>query len=86
MMLVLSLMAAAVIFSVGLFGAINSMDHATRHGIRLAWFALTTGALAILLGPLYGYTQPAWSEVLLNVGTALFLSIDRRRAGERKPR
>lgn len=79
MMLALNLAAAAVVFLFGLFGAINNMTGCTRHGIRIAWILLTTGALAVLLGPLYGYVSPRWSEVLLNVGVALFVVTSRRR-------
>jgi len=79
MMLALNLVAAAVVFLFGLFGAINNMTGCTRHGIRIAWILLTTGALAVLLGPLYGYVTPRWSEVLLNCRIALCLLVSRRR-------
>lgn len=80
MMLALNMLAAAVIFTSGLFGAINNMTRCTRHGIRLAWVILTTGALAVLLEPFYGASSPAWQEVLLNCGVALFVLGNRRRS------
>lgn len=79
MILAVNLAAAAVIFCFGLFGAINNMTRTTRHGIRLGWVVLVTGALSVLLGPLYGYINPTWSEVILNVGCALFVVTNRRR-------
>ena len=80
MILALNLAAALVVFLVGLFGAINNMSRCTRHGIRIAWVMLTTGAFAVLLGPLYGDTNPTWAEVILNAGCALFVVANRRRA------
>ncbi|WP_052451979.1 hypothetical protein [Noviherbaspirillum autotrophicum] len=79
MMLAINMLAAAIIFGCGLFGAINSMSRCTRHGIRLAWVFLVTAALAVLVSPLYGQTSPSPMEVLRNVGVALFVLANRRR-------
>ncbi|HJV54314.1 MAG TPA: hypothetical protein VJ652_22815 [Noviherbaspirillum sp.] len=80
MTLALNMCAAAIIFASGLFGAINNMTRCTRHGIRLAWVILTTGAFAVLLSPFYGAPKPTWPEVLLNCGVALFVLGNRRRS------
>ncbi|HYD58980.1 MAG TPA: hypothetical protein VEC35_01400 [Noviherbaspirillum sp.] len=79
MILAVNLAAAAVIFGVGLFGAINNMSRCTKHGIRFAWVVMVTGAGAVLLGPVYGSPTPTWSDVVLNVGIAAFVVTNRRR-------
>lgn len=72
-------LAAILIFILGLFYAINNMSGETIHCMRYAWIAMTTGALAILLGPLFGFGPPSFSQTLLNVGVAVFLVVDRSR-------
>ena len=75
-LLALNIAAAFVIFINGLY-AINHMSADTTHRIRIAWIAMTTGALAILAGPLFGYMHPAWQEVMLNIGCACYVQLDR---------
>jgi hypothetical protein len=82
MILIINMIAAAIVLSYGL-GAINRMSGCTCNGMRIAWLALTTGALGVLVGPLYGNALPgAWGTVL-HVGIALHVIFERRRAMDR---
>lgn len=81
-LLAISLLAAAVILVRGLFFVINRMNRCTPHGMRLAWLAMTTGALGVVVSPLYGSRQPSLWETALLVGIALHVLCDRRRRSE----
>jgi hypothetical protein len=78
---ILNVAAALVILLVGLFSAVNSMSHWTRHGIRTSWILMTVGAAGVLLG-----NEP-WAAAVLHAGMALHALVDRRRresiAGDR---
>lgn len=80
----LNTMAAAIILTHGLFHVINAMGHGTRHGMRCAWIVLTTGALGVLLAPLFDKPVPSpyWTGIL--VGIALYILFDRRRDSTRR--
>lgn len=77
-LLILNLIAAAVILGKGVFFVINRMDRHTRHSIRFAWLVMTTGALGIVIAPLYGYAHPDMWGTALSVGVALYVVCDRR--------
>lgn len=81
-LIVISTVAAAVILVRGMFFSIPRMDRCTPHGIRLAWLAMTTGALGVLVRPLYGARPPSMWETALLVGIALYVLFDRRRRDE----
>jgi len=78
LLLTLNSLASMVIVFYGVFSVINAMSHATRAGMRTTWVALTTGALGVLLAPLFGKPTPGpyWTAVL--VGIALYILFDRR--------
>lgn len=80
----LNTMSTSIIVLHGLFSVINAMGHKTGHGIRVAWIAMTTGALGILLGPLFNKPTPGpyWTGIL--VGIALYILFDRRRGSSRR--
>jgi hypothetical protein len=71
--------AALVILILGLFYAINRMSGETIHCIRFAWICMTTGALSVLMAPLFGFAHPSFWQTLINVGIAVFLLADRLR-------
>ena len=62
---------------------INTMDRSTDHLFRLGYVTLGVGALAVVLGPVYGYSHPPPAETLVNIGAALALIVGtwRRRGG-----
>jgi hypothetical protein len=70
-LLALNLLAAAVILVDGMFFTINRMTKHTRHGMRFAWLTMTTGALGILISPLFYKWHPTPWETTLIVGLAL---------------
>lgn len=84
LLVLLNTMSTSIIVLHGLFSVINAMGHGTRHGIRAAWIVMTTGALGILLGPLFNKPTPGpyWTGIL--VGIALFILSDRRRSPSRR--
>jgi hypothetical protein len=79
LLLLLNTAATAGIVLHGVFTAINAMGHGTGHGMRLAWITLTTGALGVLLAPLFGKAQPGAHWTCILIGAALYLVFDRRR-------
>jgi hypothetical protein len=52
---------------------INRMTRTTNHFLRLGYVVMAVGAMGVVAGPLYGYTSPRWTEVLLNLGVAIVL-------------
>jgi len=68
-LLILNLLAGASLLCHALC-VLNRMDRHSNHLYRLFYSLLGVGAIAVLAGPLYGYTQPQTGEVLLNVGMA----------------
>ena len=79
LLLVIDVIACGITFLFGTFTAINGMDKKTGHWIRAAWVLVTVGALAIIIGPLYGRTPPDLAETVFSVGLAIFVMVDRRR-------
>lgn len=79
-LLALNVIAAVVILINGLFFVINRMSRHTRHGMRVAWLILTTGALGVAVSPLYCRWQPTLWETILIVGVALHFVFERRLA------
>ena len=78
LLLTLNLLAATLIVLYGVFSVINAMTHATSHGMRLAWVVLTTGALGVLLAPLFDKPMPPAPLTAVLVGVALHILCDRR--------
>lgn len=66
-MLLLNWLAGAILLAHSLC-VLNRMHHRSNHLYRLFYVLLGVGAVAVVTGPLYGYTQPPPGEVLLNVG------------------
>ena len=66
-MLILNLLAGAILLCHSLC-VLNRMNRHSNHLYRLFYVLMGVGALAVLAGPLYGYTQPAPGEALLKVG------------------
>ncbi|MGK5008129.1 hypothetical protein [Janthinobacterium sp. MDB2-8] len=69
MILILNLLAGTILLAYSLC-VLNRMSHRSNHMFRLFYVLLGVGGLAVLTGPLYGYTQPQMGEVLLNSGMA----------------
>lgn len=69
MTLILNLLAGAILLGHTLC-VLNRMTRRSNHLYRLFCVLLGVGAVAVLTGPLYGYTEPQPGEVLLNVGMA----------------
>lgn len=67
MTLILNLLAGAILLGHALC-VLNRMTRRSNHLYRLFYVLLGVGAVAVLSGPLYGYTEPPPGEVLLNVG------------------
>lgn len=80
-LVLINLCACAAIVAVGLFGAVNRMGPGTNHRFRVVWILLTTGAFASLLAPIFGHAHPEFSEVIMKVGIALWVTSDRRKDG-----
>ncbi|PKV42739.1 hypothetical protein CLU92_5478 [Janthinobacterium sp. 61] len=68
-MLTLNWLAGIVLLAHSLC-VLNRMHRRSNHLYRLFYVLLGVGAVAVLTGPLYGYTQPPTGEVLLNAGMA----------------
>lgn len=79
---ILNMAAAAVIVAHGVFAVINSMGRHTGHGMRLAWSILTTGALGVLVGPLFDKLPPGPSWTIMLVGLAASILFERRKPGK----
>jgi hypothetical protein len=79
MIAAINMVAAAIVLAYGVT-AINQMGRITCNGMRVAWIALTTGALGVLAGPIFGYPAPGMWGTVLHVGIALHVIFERRRA------
>jgi len=75
----LNLACALVVLFYGVFFALNKMDRCTHHGIRIAWIVITAGAFSMIVAPFYAIALSDWPQTLFNIGSALFVVIDRRR-------
>lgn len=75
---IVNMCAAAVVFVSGLFFAIKNMNRCTSTGIRFAWIFMTTGALGVLIAPVFGARSPTIPETVLLVGFAIFIHYERR--------
>lgn len=80
-LLIVNMCAAAVVFVSGLFFAIKNMSRCTKFGIRLAWLCMTTGALGVLIAPIFSIRSPTISESVLLVGFAMFIICGRWNKG-----
>jgi hypothetical protein len=66
MLLAVYFAAALLILLRGLFVAINRMGRHTAAATRAAWLLLTTGAVDIVVGPLFGRVPaPTYGDALL---------------------
>jgi len=77
MISIINFIAASIILFCGI-SSINKMGRGTCNIARIAWLALTTGSLGIVISPIYGYPTLGW-ETTLNIGIALHVFFDRRR-------
>ncbi len=77
-MLALNLISSCVIVYRGVFEVSNKMGKNTYFPFRLAWVLMTTGAAAILVGPLFGLYLTGTYSTLIHIGVALFIFSDRR--------
>lgn len=73
-----NMVAAGVVFVSGLFFAIKNMSRCTKSSIRFAWIFMTTGALGVLVAPVFGVRAPSLSETVMMVGFAVFILCERR--------
>lgn len=72
-MIILNLLAAAVVVLRGLY-VLNHMGKRTGMLIRASWLVVTGGAAAVLLTS----SAPTWPEVMLHLGIAALVMLDRR--------
>lgn len=72
-------MCAVVVLIYGVCFAINNMDRNTNHAIRIAWLVITVGAFAMVTAPFYGIEASDWPQTIFNIGSVIFVIIDRRR-------
>jgi hypothetical protein len=82
MIAAINMVAAAIVLVCGM-ASINQMGRGTCNGMRVAWIALTTGALGVLAGPVFGYPPPGIWGTVLHVGIALHVVFERRRVDGR---
>ena len=69
-LLIINLIAAGLILARTVC-ALNEMTAGTEHHLdRIIFSMLATWAVAVLLGPLYGYIRPQAGEVISNIGAA----------------
>lgn len=74
MLLAIYLTAALLILCQGLFYIINHMGRHTPHLARLAWLLLTTGALDVAIGPVFGrMCAPTYGDAVLMAALAGYL-------------
>lgn len=78
LMMVLNVLTASVILVRGVFYVCNTMTCETRWTIRLSWVLMTTGALAVAVGPLFGLFISSVHVTLIMLGVAVFVWSDRR--------
>lgn len=57
--------------------ALNHMDKCTPHGIRIGYMVVALGAMAAVLGPLFGKPE-SWTSFLMLLGCACLFIFDRR--------
>lgn len=76
-------LTALIIVLRGVLYAANAMTHRTNFFIRISWVFMTTAAMAVLVGPLYGIYQVSVSGSLMQLGVAIFILRDRRELGDR---
>lgn len=77
----LNILSAAVIVNKGIFNVINHMTKKTSFPVRLSWVCMVTGALAVVIAPLFGIFFVSWTNTLIHAGIALFLLSNRRVIG-----
>ena len=77
MISIVNFIAASIILFCGI-SSINNMGRGTCNIARIAWLALTTGSLGIVIAPIYGYPTLGW-ETTLNIGIALHVAFERRK-------
>ena len=69
-LLIINLTAAGLILARAVC-ALNEMTASAEHHLdRFFCSVLATGAVAVLIGPLYGYITPQMGEVAMNAGFA----------------
>jgi uncharacterized membrane protein HdeD (DUF308 family) len=74
MLLAVYFAAALLILLRGLFVAINRMGRHTAPATRAAWLLLTTGAVDIVVGPLFGRVPaPTYGDALLLAALAWYV-------------
>lgn len=62
----------------GVFNVINVMTRQTYFPVRVAWVLMITGAMAVLVGPVFGFTVTSVQTTISYVGVALFVFFERR--------
>lgn len=77
-LIIVNMSAASVVFVCGLFFAIKNMSRCTKTSIRFAWIFMTTGALGVLIAPVFTVRSPTIPETVLMVGVAIFIICERR--------
>jgi len=76
LLLILSYLIALPVL-VCAINVLNEMDKCTKHCIRLGYMVVALGALAMLIGPLFGRPE-SWTSLLMLAGCALLIICDRR--------
>lgn len=58
--------------------AINQMTKCTPHGVRIGYLIIAVGAMAAIIGPLFGKPE-SWTTVFILAGCATLFIFDHRR-------
>lgn len=73
-----NIISAILIIYRGVFSVINTMTRHTYFPVRVAWMLMVTGSMAVLIGPLFGFTVTSVQTTISYVGVALFIFSERR--------
>lgn len=73
-----NIVCAAIIIYRGIFHVVNTMTRNTYFPVRAAWILMLTGALAVLVGPLFGFYVKSVQTTFTYAGIATFVFFERR--------
>lgn len=76
LLLILSYIVAIPVL-VCAINVLNEMDKCTKHCVRLGYMVVALGALAVMIGPLFGKPQ-SWTSFFMLSGCGLIFLFDRR--------
>jgi hypothetical protein len=65
--------ALGAVISANAILELNRRDPSDSAQYKVGTIALALGGVGVMLGPLYGYSEPPLFEVLLNIGAAIMV-------------